>query len=275
MKTNHEETTVLSGGIQLFTVIDYIENSDAVIVIVHGLCEHCGRYDYVVNKLNSYGYSVYRMDLRGHGKSEGESTFINSFEEYIEDCNIIVKLAKQQNPEKPIFMLGHSMGGFISASYGIQYPDFLKGQILSGAAVMVLPDLKNALNLDYKAQAQTRIPNALPDKVSRDPNVVKAYRDDPLVKKDFTIMLMGEIFIRGAQWIEQNIKKYRAAVAVKSNHLNLLNIAMTTEIIASAITMYPLYLPMPAYVTIPKIGTCVTGVYTPMHNTIAPVSATV
>jgi alpha-beta hydrolase superfamily lysophospholipase len=209
MKTNHEETTVLSGGIQLFTVKDYIDNSDAVIVIVHGLCEHCGRYDYVVNKLNSYGYSVYRMDLRGHGKSEGESTFINSFEEYIEDCNIIVKLAKQQNPEKPIFMLGHSMGGFISASYGIQYPDFLKGQILSGAAVMVLPDLKNALNLDYKAQAQTRIPNALPDKVSRDPNVVKAYRDDPLVKKDFTIMLMGEIFIRGAQWIEQNRKKYR------------------------------------------------------------------
>jgi lysophospholipase len=65
-------------SIKKFGAIVTVEKPKAIVIIVHGLCEHCGRYDYVVSKLNSPGYSVYRFDNRGHGKSEGERTYSNS-----------------------------------------------------------------------------------------------------------------------------------------------------------------------------------------------------
>ena len=208
MKVEHKEFFIQSNDVNLFAVKDIVEKPKAIVIIVHGLCEHCGRYDYVVSKLNLSGYSVYRFDNRGHGKSEGERTYIDSFQQYIDDMDTIVHLVKKENPASDVFTLGHSMGGFINASYGIQYKDVLKGQILSGAAVMVLPDLKGVLNLDYKANAMNRIPNSLSEKISRDSKVVKAYQDDPLVLKDFTMMLMGEVFLRGGQWIEENRATY-------------------------------------------------------------------
>ena len=62
-------------NIELFVQKNLVEDSKAVIVIVHGLAEHLGRYDYVAEKLNDWGYSVYRFDNQGHGKSEGKRTF--------------------------------------------------------------------------------------------------------------------------------------------------------------------------------------------------------
>ena len=75
-----EEAKVLSknimfrnkDNIELFVQKDLVEDPKAIIVIVHGLAEHLGRYDYVVSKLNDWGYSVYRFDNQGHGKSEGK-----------------------------------------------------------------------------------------------------------------------------------------------------------------------------------------------------------
>ena len=58
--------------IKLYLQVDSVENPKAVVIIVHGLCEHCGRYDYVTERLNAAGYSVYRFDHRGHGRSEGK-----------------------------------------------------------------------------------------------------------------------------------------------------------------------------------------------------------
>ncbi|MCX8123696.1 MAG: lysophospholipase [Spirochaetes bacterium] len=208
MKTNHKEMTIPSGGITLFAIKDVIDKPKGIVIIVHGLCEHCGRYSHVVSKLNEAGYSVYRFDNRGHGKSEGERTYIDSFQQFIDDMDAVVQTAKNENPGMPIFTLGHSMGGFISAAYGIQHPHLFKGQIFSGAAVMILPDLRGLLTMDYKSQGKNRIPNSLAEKISQDPDVVKNYQNDPLVLKDFTFMLMGEVFLKGGQWIEENRAQY-------------------------------------------------------------------
>ncbi|OHD62780.1 MAG: lipase [Spirochaetes bacterium RBG_13_51_14] len=209
MKTKARESTLKTGdGIELFMSKSTVDRPAAAVVIVHGICEHSGRYDYVVSSLNKWGYSVYRFDNRGHGRSGGDKAFIDDFYLFIDDADRVVQTARNENPDIPIFMLGHSMGGLIAASYGVKHPDTLSGQILSGPAAIVLPAVKGLVNFDYNAQARSPIPNSLSNVISRDPKVVQAYADDPLVHKEFTMKLMGEVFIRGAQWLMDNMNSY-------------------------------------------------------------------
>jgi alpha-beta hydrolase superfamily lysophospholipase len=56
-------------------------------------------------------FSIYRFDNRGHGRSDGAQSYIEDFNTYLDDADIVYKLAKKENPELPIFMFGHSMGG--------------------------------------------------------------------------------------------------------------------------------------------------------------------
>ena len=208
-KTATEKKLKGVDGVELFMSQSLVDRPKAAIVIVHGICEHSGRYDYVVSRFNDRGYSVYRYDLRGHGRSGGDRAFAQDYELFIDDTDRVVKTAQQENPGTPLFMLGHSMGGFLTPAYAITDPDRLSGQVLSGAAVILLPAVKGLESFDYNAQARNPIPNSLSNVISRDPKVVQAYADDPLVLKEFTTKLMGEIFIRGGQWIMQNMGDYR------------------------------------------------------------------
>lgn len=206
---NSEEKVKSFDGTELFCVKNLVANPKAVLVIVHGLCEHLGRYNYLTEKLNKFGYSVYRFDNRGHGKSGGERGYIEDFQYFFDDADVIVDLAMTENKGTPVFMLGHSMGGFITAGYGIKYRNKLKGQILSGAAVIELP-LAEGVKKDnfFEKKPRAILPNSLSSLICRDKSVVKAYDDDPLVLKEFTAKLMGEFGVRGAAWISENIDKY-------------------------------------------------------------------
>jgi acylglycerol lipase len=209
MATKTQESKLAAGnGVELFVSKNIIEKPKAVIIIVHGLCEHSGRYDYVTAKLNSFGYSVYRFDNRGHGRSGGDRGYVDDFNELIDDAEKVVAMVKKENPGLPVFMLGHSLGGFISASHGVKYPGRLSGQILSGAASTLQPLLAGLEGVDLSAQARDPIANTLTDLVSRDPQVVQAYKDDPLNLKEFTTKLMSEALIRGARWLMNNHGAY-------------------------------------------------------------------
>jgi acylglycerol lipase len=209
-KKSEESLMTADDGIELLLIRNLTDRPRAVMVIVHGICEHSGRYSYTTSRFNTWGYSVYRFDLRGHGRSGGERGYVEDYERFIDDTDMIVNAARQENPGLPIFLLGHSMGGFITVTYGVKHQDRLSGLIHSGAAVMVPPEVK-ALGegFDYNALALTPIPNNLSNLISRDPNVIKVYNDDPLVLKEFTIKLMGEIFIKGMKWLSENMGSYR------------------------------------------------------------------
>jgi alpha-beta hydrolase superfamily lysophospholipase len=199
-----------SDGIDIFMTRNLADSPKAIIIIVHGICEHLGRYNDTTSRFNEWGYSVYRFDLRGHGRSGGDRGYVESYERFIDDTDLIVNTARQENPGLPIFLLGHSMGGFISVAYGIKHQDRLSGLIHSGSAVMILPMVKDlGEGFEYNAMALTPIPNSLSNLISHDPEVVKAYDDDPLVLKEFTMKLMGEIFIRGVNWVLKNMGSYR------------------------------------------------------------------
>ncbi|WP_315121796.1 lysophospholipase [uncultured Clostridium sp.] len=207
---NHIESKIKSfDDTEIFYTKDRVENPRAIVLIVNGLCEHLGRYDYLTNKLNSFQYSVYRFDNRGHGRSGGERGYLEKFSDFLEDTNAIVDLAKEENKKCPIFMLGHSMGGLITAAYGMKYKNKLKGQMLSGAALLELPIFEDLKKDDhFEKHPREKSPNGLSHLICRDEEVVKAYDEDPLVLKETNIKLLGEAFINGAAWVKENVKSY-------------------------------------------------------------------
>jgi acylglycerol lipase len=157
----------------------------AVLLIVHGLAEHSGRYMNVVNHFLPRGYAVYGYDHLGHGKSEGQRLFVKRFTDYLKPLKTFFDIIRGWQPGKPVFLIGHSMGGLIGASYLPTHQAELAGVILSGPAVKI-PD-----NISRATILAGRLLSALIPKVglvlleaegvSRDPAVVQAYSTDPLV----------------------------------------------------------------------------------------------
>lgn len=185
---------------------DTVEDPKALIVIAHGLCEHLNRYDYFTEKLNENGYSVYRYDQRGHGKSEGKKVYFSHFYEMPDDLDVIVDMARNESNGKKVIIFGHSMGGETVALYGTKNPGKVDAIITSGA----LTRYNNPLMGDkfpIEAPADTYVPNALGDGVCSDVNVINAYANDPLVEKQINTELINQIYA-GVQWLKENAKNF-------------------------------------------------------------------
>jgi len=154
------ETKFLEGKIAgthnlfLYLSKNIVEKPKGVVIVVHGLCEHSERYDYVTTRLNSAGYLVYRFDNRGHGRSGGDRGHVDDFHELIDDTHEVATLAKKEHVGVPVFMLGHSLGGFIAAAHAIKYPRVLSGQVFSGAATTIQPLLAELEGTDFSSAAR-------------------------------------------------------------------------------------------------------------------------
>jgi len=170
----------------------------AVLLIVHGLAEHCGRYMNVVNHFVPLGYAVYGLDHIGHGKSEGTRVYVGRFAEYTDTVKLYFDLIRLEHPDKPIYLVGHSMGGLIGALYLLEHPRELAGAVLSGPLVKMSDDLSPVVVFMGKLLS-TLTPKAGlmaldAQGVSRDPAVVQAYINDPLVHTGkMTARLAGEL----------------------------------------------------------------------------------
>ncbi len=198
-------------GRELYLVKSPIENQKAVVIFVHGLGEHLGRYNYLTKKFNEAGFSVYRFDHRGHGHSDGARAFYEDYNELIDDVNHIVDLAKKENPDYPLFVLGHSMGGYAVACYGVKYPDKVNGIIISGGLTRDKAGLITSLSRDLNPIMY--LPNTLGSVVSRDPDVVKAYGEDPLVLKEISVGLYYALS-NGLQWLLDNTANFNYPVLI-------------------------------------------------------------
>jgi alpha-beta hydrolase superfamily lysophospholipase len=112
----------------------------AVLVITHGMAEHAKRYTHFANFMNEHGFIVYAHDQRGHGETAGKLEKIGFFAEkdgwqkVTNDLAQLVKIAKEENPDKPVFVLGHSMGSFVTRSYLNDHSHEVQGALLSGSA---------------------------------------------------------------------------------------------------------------------------------------------
>ena len=157
----------------------------AVLIIVHGLAEHSGRYVNAVNHFVALGYAVYGIDHQGHGQSDGTRVYVDRFDDFIDPLKRYFDLVRGWQPNRPIFLIGHSMGGLISAAYLLEYQAELKGVVLSAPSIKV-PDNISSRTIFIAKVLSTLVPKfplvrLKVDGVSRDPNVVQAYVSDPLV----------------------------------------------------------------------------------------------
>ena len=157
----------------------------AVLAVVPGAAEHSGRYAHLGGFLARHGYAVHALDLRGHGESAGRRLFVRSFGEYLDDVGGFLARVRLAHPGKPLFLLGHSMGGTVAALYALTRPGPLRGLVLSGPLLALGDDLSplKAALARFLGRFLPRLPVQKLDaaSISRDPEVVRRYREDPRV----------------------------------------------------------------------------------------------
>ncbi len=159
----------------------------AVLLIVHGLAEHSGRYGNVINHFVPLGYAIYGVDHLGHGKSDGERVYVKRFDDFTNTLKVYFDNVRKWQPGKPVFLVGHSMGGLISAVYLLDHQAELAGAVLSGPAVKI-PSNVTPTTIFIGKILSALIPRfgligLEADGVSRDPSIVQAYVSDPLVHR--------------------------------------------------------------------------------------------
>ena len=159
----------------------------AVIALVHGINEHSGRYGFIAERAGQRGLGLVSMDLRGHGRSPGERAYVNEFDEYLLDVDALLAKARELAAGRPVFLMGHSMGGAIALRWVAQRGPRVAGLVLSSAALRVGGDvprllvwLAPLLSRWLPRQRGTRLS---PDVLSRIPEAVAAYEADPLVTR--------------------------------------------------------------------------------------------
>lgn len=185
--TNYKNTKVVE---QTESGIYYrewqIENSKAVVLLVHGLGEHCQRYDTIASVLNEAGYVVSSIDLPNHGLSDGVKGHVDSFSLFQEVVLDLYQRIKNAYSSKPIFILGHSMGGLITTQFLINHQAKFRGAILSGAAIETLEkpppwQVRLIRGIARVFPNVGMIPTVDGSMVSRSPEVVETYNADPLI----------------------------------------------------------------------------------------------
>lgn len=179
-----EERIETTDGLHLF-IRSWRPNDkpSATVVIVPGFNSHSGYYGWVGSQFAEKGMAAYAVDLRGRGNSDGERFYVQKFEDYESDVAAAVQLAKSREPGLPVFLLGHSAGGVASCLYTIDHQAELAGFICESFAFEVpAPDFALAVFKGIAHLAPHAHVLALKNKdFSRDPQVVKAMDEDPLV----------------------------------------------------------------------------------------------
>jgi alpha-beta hydrolase superfamily lysophospholipase len=186
--TDSTLTTFTASDGDNLAVQDWHQRGDgaprAAVLVVHGLGEHAGRYDPLARRLNDWGFAVRSYDQYGHGESGGIRGGLPQAGRLIDDLTDIVESTRKRFPGVPLVLLGHSLGGLVSAGFvarGVLPVDAL---VLSSPALALRTSFVQKLLLEVvpRVAPNVTVGNGLnPEFLSHDPAVVAAYKADPRV----------------------------------------------------------------------------------------------
>lgn len=153
-----------------------------VVVICHGVNSHGGQYLWTGEQFAGAGFAVFALDLRGRGLSEGERFYVEDVAEYVADVANTIALAKSRHPGAKVFLLGHSAGGVVSATYTLDHQSELAGFICESFAFQVPAPGFALAAIKGISHIAPRLPvlKLKNEDFSRDPNAVAALNGDPL-----------------------------------------------------------------------------------------------
>lgn len=191
----------------------------AVINLVHGFGEYSERYDYWAMLFVKKGFVVHAIDNRGHGRSDGRRGHVNSFDDFLNDVDVLIKESNKLYPELPQFIYGHSMGGNIVSNYILKREHNFVGAVISSpwlrlafdpsaltiffARIMkqVFPKFTQKAKLDVKG-------------ISHDNEIVDKYLDDSLIHEKISARMFFEIYQAG-RWAIENAGKLNIPALVQ------------------------------------------------------------
>lgn len=201
-----------SDGLKLY-IRDWSDTqaARAVVVLLHGVGEHCQRYDQVAQRFCERGFQMLGYDRRGHGRSDGKQGVIGSVDQLVADFSQVIALAKAENPGLPVFLYGHSLGALGVLYYALREKPAVKGIIATSPPLdsSTIPDQqKKLIRILEPILPHLAIPSKLDEKaLSRDPAVIEAYRADTLVHDKVSVRL-GAHFVNAPQYIFEHIAEW-------------------------------------------------------------------
>ncbi len=208
-----------AGGVSLF-VQHWLPEGEAKakVLLVHGYAEHSSRYAHFAEFLTGADYAVYAYDHRGHGLSSGKRAYIDRFSLLLKDLTAVFDWMRKGKEKKPVFLFGHSMGGAVVALYCLSRKPELQGVILSGAALQVSRDIAPLLQ-KFSSALGSLIPNVPtvklnPEYISRDPEVVKAYIEDPLVYTERIYARTGAEMLDATRTLQGELDRFDYPVLI-------------------------------------------------------------
>jgi len=215
--TYKEESLESAGGLRIFTRSWRPESPPrGVIVLVHGFNSHSGYYLWAAEQLLASGLAVYALDLRGRGKSDGERYYVEKFAEYQSDVDVLVKLARTREPGLPMFMLGHSAGGVIACNYVLDHQAAFAGLVCESFAYRVpAPDFALSVlkGLSHLAP-HAHVLKLKKEDFSRDPKVVRALLDDPLLADEVQPTKTVAEMVRADERLERDFGLFSLPVLI-------------------------------------------------------------
>ncbi len=180
----------------------------AVVAIVHGLGEHAGRYRDWAERLCRENFGFVAMDYRGHGRSQGKKGHTPSYASLMDDINLFVRHSRELFPGIPLVLYGHSLGGNLALNYTLDHPRSVDLLVLTG------PWLRLAFDIPAPVRSVGRVLRALfpglvqgnkleQEALSRDPEIVRAYREDPLVHDRISLNMLFSVVDNGLLALQQ------------------------------------------------------------------------
>lgn len=183
----------------------------AVLLIVHGIGEHSGRYMNLVNHFVPLGYAVYGLDHPGHGNSEGTRVFVERFSDFTDTLKIYFDQIRTAQPGKPIFLVAHSMGGLIGCVYLLDHQDELSGAIVSAPAIKIADSISATTIMAGRffsvVAPKLGILALDASTICSDPAVVAAYLADPLVYNGKVTARLAAEMLAGMQRVTDDVGK--------------------------------------------------------------------
>jgi alpha-beta hydrolase superfamily lysophospholipase len=181
----------------------------AVVVICHGVNSHGGQYLWAGEQLAEAGFAVYALDLRGRGKSEGERFYVEDISEYVADVAGAIRIAKSRNPGLKVFLLGHSAGGVVSATYALDNQNELAGFICESFAFQVPAPGFALTALKGLSHVAPRLPalKLRNEDFSRDPKWVETLNADPLTAHEAQPAMTVAALVRADERLKEEFPK--------------------------------------------------------------------
>uniref|UniRef100_A0A2C9L765 Serine aminopeptidase S33 domain-containing protein n=1 Tax=Biomphalaria glabrata TaxID=6526 RepID=A0A2C9L765_BIOGL len=191
-----------------------LKSPRALAFICHGAAEHCLWYGKLALMLVDKGIFVFGHDHEGHGQSEGSRMHITNFRHYIHDVYQHIDLVKQNFPDVPVFIIGHSMGGAVSILAAMDRPEYFTGVVLIAPCVTPEQDTVGPVKIFLGKLVAKIVPHCpvlwLNDEdVSRDKAICQKYKDDPLNYHGGMKAKWGVCLLEALQEIESKLPEVK------------------------------------------------------------------